>query len=1075
MHPDDALLRVMSPPEILHGAAHLHAGVSQDEMWRRSRNTVSIQQYESLPSTASSLPSTVRRGSLGGERGGSVRSTRGSVASSGGRSGGGASGGGTRNSSGRSKTSRKGGKDYGVMGPAGKTRPHDFLHSASAIAILNSPGFDGVQSLIARVTREIAQQDAAALQEQTERLVLTTAGGDRFGSPLQASSPSRSSPEPQFSELARGSLMSNPDVSGNFAGGAQISPQRGSSRQLSSRASLMSSSSLSLAALSCAPSSSSVRHARDAALEAAERFVREQSEQRLDLRRQMADDGVVPLLEGNAENRRAGIVGWIRESAEAGGQKEKGVWTTEPFKEAHPLTRRGTLLSAALAPEGDDTSPLAPPLEARSSAVDRALLAPAGAGRNSLEPVHLSRHRSNPRAPSVQASSLAAARVTVEGLVLSKTVHSRNMEDLLDRVREFSGRVPKRRAEVLDAGAQWLRFKVSMGNTDADLEALPVARGRWEAALTVQAALKRAPGLSGKDLVAARSALSRDEIGQHLEKERAETLALLETRLKIEEAASNLAEERSARERLHSDDMAAQAERATQEADKAQRKLVRDQAQIFALQEQEAEVLEELRGVEEKLAFAEKELRECKMSSEDLRGRLQAAEEREFHAQTQGMLHIAREQEAMVAGLRREVGHMRATLETKVDADVFVRELVGVLQGKRDLLQGSLFKQTGKAEDSRRAGKKERSKAEEAQVRREKAQEQLEVFLARAAHKKAKADATRGEAQAQAEEKTASSGLVVTERLLARSLTLIAANLPSQGGGGTQPGEATRPPSPPSPGVKAGGGKKEKAVAEAVYVGERDSVGLRSGYGIMEYPEGGEYRGEWRNDLPFGCGVERYSDGTTYEGGFLEGMRHGMGVLQIGNQGQHGHSDTPPLPKGGKGPANGALCYFGVWERGLRFGAGVVARQTPKAHSELVPPALPVGISLVSPGADDETHGEPTAFETEHPLHSLLLSDAALAAALGRRKARKAQGIALNGFLKGGHDQRQERHARFLGVTVKRMNPLLKALDKKPDFQRAVQLSSTRDPFLRGKKAKERPMTVKRALEGNPLAAPQGR
>lgn len=42
-----------------------------------------------------------------------------------------------------------------------------------------------------------------------------------------------------------------------------------------------------------------------------------------------------------------------------------------------------------------------------------------------------------------------------------------------------------------------------------------------------------------------------------------------------------------------------------------------------------------------------------------------------------------------------------------------------------------------------------------------------------------------------------------------------------------------------------------------MYVGERDSVGLRSGYGIMEYPEGGEYRGEWRNDLPFGCGVER--------------------------------------------------------------------------------------------------------------------------------------------------------------------------------------------------------------------------
>jgi hypothetical protein len=163
----------------------------------------------------------------------------------------------------------------------------------------------------------------------------------------------------------------------------------------------------------------------------------------------------------------------------------------------------------------------------------------------------------------------------------------------------------------------------------------------------------------------------------------------------------------------------------------------------------------------------------------------------------------------------------------------------------------------------------------------------------------------------------------------------------------------------------------------------------------------------------------------------------------------------------------------------------VVAKQTSEANSDLMPPAIPVGVSLVASGATEESHAEATAFSPDHPVHCLLLADAALAAALARRKARKAQGVGLDAFFKEEHDRRAARQSQFLGMQVGRMNPLLKALEKKPVFRQAVRLSGPKH-FIRvsrqgisysskAQRSLDPVQAVQDILEQSPLAAPQGR
>ena len=55
-----------------------------------------------------------------------------------------------------------------------------------------------------------------------------------------------------------------------------------------------------------------------------------------------------------------------------------------------------------------------------------------------------------------------------------------------------------------------------------------------------------------------------------------------------------------------------------------------------------------------------------------------------------------------------------------------------------------------------------------------------------------------------------------------------------------------------------------KRYKDAVYVGQIDQNGKRSGKGIMLYISGRKYEGGWSNDIRHGRGFERHPNNNTY-------------------------------------------------------------------------------------------------------------------------------------------------------------------------------------------------------------------
>jgi hypothetical protein len=56
--------------------------------------------------------------------------------------------------------------------------------------------------------------------------------------------------------------------------------------------------------------------------------------------------------------------------------------------------------------------------------------------------------------------------------------------------------------------------------------------------------------------------------------------------------------------------------------------------------------------------------------------------------------------------------------------------------------------------------------------------------------------------------------------------------------------------------------------------------GKMHGKGLYKWPNGGEYYGDYVNNIKEGFGIFRWNNGKTYEGEFKNGKPNGMGKLK---------------------------------------------------------------------------------------------------------------------------------------------------------------------------------------------------
>ncbi|XP_035501348.1 alsin isoform X1 [Scophthalmus maximus] len=123
-----------------------------------------------------------------------------------------------------------------------------------------------------------------------------------------------------------------------------------------------------------------------------------------------------------------------------------------------------------------------------------------------------------------------------------------------------------------------------------------------------------------------------------------------------------------------------------------------------------------------------------------------------------------------------------------------------------------------------------------------------------------------------------------------------------------------------------------------IYTGEFKN-GLEDGFGEFASPnkalnKNDHYQGHWKDGRMHGLGTYRYASGEVYDGSFQDGMRHGHGMLRSGKLNtsspsvfigqwlqdkKTGYGVFDDITKGEK--------YMGMWQDHLRQGTGVVVTQ----------------------------------------------------------------------------------------------------------------------------------------------------
>jgi len=108
------------------------------------------------------------------------------------------------------------------------------------------------------------------------------------------------------------------------------------------------------------------------------------------------------------------------------------------------------------------------------------------------------------------------------------------------------------------------------------------------------------------------------------------------------------------------------------------------------------------------------------------------------------------------------------------------------------------------------------------------------------------------------------------------------------------------------------------------YEGERNQEGEYHGKGVITYPNGEKYVGEWKNGKRNGQGTATFPTGEKYVGEFKDNKRNGQGIFTYlnGEVWEGEFKDNNPYNGQGTATYPDGAKYVGEWKNGKRNGQG---------------------------------------------------------------------------------------------------------------------------------------------------------